>query len=187
MAYCTVSDVCSLFPHFVRQQAGSISDAQIQGWIDDASSRIHASFMQRGLDVDSLAHPLLSDATAAAPIHNQTNLLRDWCRAYGVWKLGESLQGSLSKNDLALCDTSRQWFLLSYTTIGKGGFDKEFFPSARTVDIFPGFVGTAGADTDTAEVSDPHWDGQNYAFRKNMLFLWPLGLILVHTGWRLLC
>ena len=56
MGYCTVDDVCSAFPRFVRNAAGSISDAQIQGWIDDRKARIRSVCMQRNFDPDAQAN-----------------------------------------------------------------------------------------------------------------------------------
>ena len=56
MGYCTVDDVCSAFPRFVRNAAGSIQDSQIQGWIDDRKARIRSVSMMRNFDPDAQAN-----------------------------------------------------------------------------------------------------------------------------------
>ena len=54
MSYCTVDDVCTAFPRFVRNAANSIQDTQIQDWIDDRKARIRGAFLARLIDPDTL-------------------------------------------------------------------------------------------------------------------------------------
>ena len=85
MSYCTVDDVCTAFPRFVRNAAGSISDTQIQDWIDDRKARIRGAFLARLIDPDTLA--LTVDAG---------NFLRALNRDGAIADLGDALQGDVT-------------------------------------------------------------------------------------------
>ena len=86
MSYCTVDDVCTAFPRFVRNAAGSIQDTQIQGWIDDRKARIRSALSARG--------PSIPTPWSLTP--DQANFLRALNRDGAIADLGDALQGNVS-------------------------------------------------------------------------------------------
>ena len=101
MSYCTVDDVCTAFPRFVRNAANSIQDTQIQDWIDDRKARIRGAFLARLVDPDTLA--LTVDAG---------NFLRALNRDGAIADLGDALQGdvTLQPGEYSLAGSHRQSF-----------------------------------------------------------------------------
>ena len=85
MSYCTVDDVCTAFPRFVRNAANSIQDTQIQDWIDDRKARIRSALYARAIDPDAMA--LTPD---------QANFLRALNRDGAIADLADALQGNVS-------------------------------------------------------------------------------------------
>jgi hypothetical protein len=85
MSYCTVDDVCTVFPRFVRNAANSIQDTQIRDWIDDRKARIRSALYARGIDPDVMA--LTPD---------QANFLRALNRDGAIADLADALQGNVS-------------------------------------------------------------------------------------------
>lgn len=152
MSYATVEDVESLFPRFVPNQVGSISDAQIQGWLDDGTSLVHSAFAVRGIDTDNLATPLatyLGNTTFTVAVGDQPEVLRDMVRNYGVYKLGMAIFATLNAAEQSITRGAYNAWQYTMKLIAQGGFDVQFAPLyARVVDISPGFVGVAGAEVD---------------------------------------
>jgi hypothetical protein len=167
MSYCTVGDVCSAFPRFVRGQSGSISDSQIESWCEDASTLIHAGFYQRGLDTDSLSHPLVSNPSQATPVTDQPQVLRELSVPYPIWKLGSAIWATLTPTEQALARSNYDLWAKTLKKIGDGVYDKLFYLYARTVDIQPAFAGVGGAETDRSPQVVPP---DNRAFTKELIW-----------------
>jgi hypothetical protein len=159
MGYCTVDDVCTAFPRFVRNAANSIQDTQIQDWIDDRKARIRAAFITRQIDPDSIT--LTPD---------QAGFLRALNRDGAIADLGDALQGniSLQPGEYSLAGARRASFERQIKEIKEGLYDKIFAPVvARTVAIEPLLGGTAGGETDRSTAFDR---GENKAFSKDQTF-----------------
>jgi hypothetical protein len=159
MSYCTVDDVCTAFPRFVRNVAGSIQDTQIQGWIDDRKARIRGAFLERLLDPDAMT--LTPD---------QANILRALNRDGAIADLGDALQGnvSLQPGEYSLAGEHRKTFEKQIDEINKGLYDALFANTiARHVEIEPLLGGVAGGETDRSTAFDR---GENKAFSKNEVF-----------------
>ena len=158
MSYCTVDDVCSAFPRFVRNAANSIQDAQIQGWIDDRKARIRSAFYARGIDPDSMT--LTTD---------QANFLRALNRDGAIADLADALQGnvSLQAAEESHAAERRKSFELQIAEIKQGLYDKFLSSIARTVEIEPTFGGAAGGETDRSTAQDR---SENKSFSKNQVF-----------------
>lgn len=174
MSYCTVQDVESLFPRFVPNQAGSIQDNQIQSWLNDASGQLHAAFMQRGMDIDQLGTilaPLGNLTFVVLDTQDQSAVLKDLCRSYGVYKLGMAIFATLGPAEQAITRGSYNLWTASFKLISQGFYDMQFAPGyARTVDISPGFQGVAGAETENCPNPWQSPDGGNRSFWKNIVF-----------------
>ena len=149
MGYCTVDDVCSAFPRFVRNAAGSIQDSQIQGWIDDRKARIRSVTMMRNFDPDAQAN-----STDVA------NLLRSLNREGAIADLADALEATITTaaGPVALSERHRQSFESQIAEIKNGVHDYLFGQVSRV-------AGTAGADTPVGQTPDD--TGQNQAFGKN--------------------
>lgn len=158
MGYCTVDDVCTAFPQFVRDAPNSIQDSQIQDWIDDHKSRIRAAFYARGIDPDALQ--LTAD---------QVNFLRALNRDGAIADLGDALQGSVSlqPGEYSLAGERRKSFERRIEEIEQGFFDKFFSALARTAEIEPSLGGIAGGETGRQRASER---GENKSFSKDQLF-----------------
>lgn len=159
MGYCTVDDVCSAFPQFAREQAGSVSDAQIQGWIDDRKARIRSKLLARGIDPDALV--LDTDQAAFLKSLNRDGAIAD---------LGTALLSTvtLQPGEYSVAAGHRKAFETVLAEIGQGVHDRLFTADAKTADVRPQFGGTAGAETDSEET--PVDLGQNRFFGKNQQF-----------------
>ncbi len=158
MSYCTVDDVCTAFPRFVRNAANSIQDTQIQDWIDDRKARIRSALYARGIDPDAMA--LTPD---------QANFLRALNRDGAIADLADALQGnvSLQAGEDAHAAQRRQSFERQVAEIKQGLYDKFFSQLARTVEIEPTFGGTAGGETDRSTARDR---SENRAFSKDQVY-----------------
>lgn len=170
MGYCIVDDVTKSFPRFVRDQAGSIADADIQGWLDDASGTVHAAFYNRGLDVNNLPHPRVSDPTATTPVMDQPNILRDMVRNYGIWRLASAIWATLSTTEQAMARGAYNRWETTLKGISNGLYDSIFWLRSRTTDVEPAFSGSGGADLPGGDLNSPidqstsrsFWKGQNF-------------------------
>jgi len=151
MSYCTVDDVAASFPRFVRNAVGSISDAQIQGWIDDHAARIRSTLMMRG--VDPAAMTLTTD---------QSNFLRSLNRDAGIAELGSALEGNLTlqPGEYSLAAARRRSYEQTLADIKRAAYDQFFAQTSR-------LVGTAGANMDQ---SSPEERQENRSFGKNQVF-----------------
>jgi hypothetical protein len=158
MSYCTVDDVCTAFPRFVRNAPNSIQDTQIQDWIDDRKSRIRSAFFARNIDPDAMT--LTTD---------QANFLRALNRDGAMADLGDALQGNiaLQPGEYSLAGARRKSFELQIKEIKEGLYDKIFSALARTVEIEPLLGGIAGGETDRSTAFDR---GEDKAFSKNETF-----------------
>jgi hypothetical protein len=151
MGYCIVDDVAASFPRFVRNAAGSISDTQIQGWIDDHAARIRSTLLLRGIDPATMT--LTTD---------QTNFLRSLNRDAAIAELGSALEGNvlLQPGEYSLAAARRRSYETVLADIKKAAYDQLFGQTSR-------LVGTAGAETDT---STPEDRAENRSFGKNQVF-----------------
>ena len=158
MSYCTVDDVCTAFPRFVRNAPNSIQDTQIQDWIDDRKARIRSAFYARNIDPDAMS--LTTD---------QANFLRALNRDGAIGDLGDALQGNLSlqPGEYSLAGSHRKSFELQIKEIKEGLYDKIFAAIARTVEIEPLLGGIAGGETDRSTAQDR---GENKPFSKDEVF-----------------
>jgi hypothetical protein len=158
MSYCTVDDVCTAFPRFVRNVANSVQDAQIQDWIDDRKARIRSALYARAIDPDAME--LTPD---------QANFLRALNRDGAIADLGDALQGnvSLQPGESSQADQRRKSFERQIAEIKQGLYDKFFSQLARTVEIEPTLGGIAGGETDRSTAFDR---GEDKAFSKNQVF-----------------
>ena len=158
MSYCTVDDVCTAFPRFVRNAANSIQDTQIQGWLDDRKARIRSALYARGIDPDAMT--LTTD---------QANFLRALNRDGGIADLADALEGnvSLGAGEESEATARRKSFELQIAEIKQGLYDKFFSQLARTVEIEPTFGGTAGGETDGSTAPER---GENKSFSKDQVF-----------------
>jgi len=158
MSYCTVDDVCTAFPRFVRNAANSIQDSQIQGWLDDRKARIRSALYARGIDPDAMT--LTTD---------QANFLRALNRDGGVADLVDALQGNVSLEAGEESEATARWksFELQIAEIKQGLYDKFFSQLARTVEIEPTLGGTAGGETDRSTAQDR---SENKSFSKDQVF-----------------
>jgi hypothetical protein len=158
MSYCSVDDVCSAFPRFVRNVAGSIQDAQIQDWIDDRKARVRQALLARLIDPDVMA--LTTD---------QANYLRALNRDGAIADLGDALQGNLilQPGEYSLAGEHRKSFERQVAEIKQGLADALFSGLARHVEIEPLLGGVAGGETDRSTAFDRDEDK---AFSKNQVF-----------------
>lgn len=158
MSYCTVDDVCTAFPRFVRNAPNSIQDTQIQDWIDDRKARIRSALYARGIDPDAME--LTPD---------QANFLRALNRDGAMADLGDALQGnvSLQAGEDANAAERRKSFERQVAEIKQGLYDKFFSLIARTVEIEPTLGGVAGGETDRSTAFDRD---ENKAFSKDQIF-----------------
>ena len=158
MSYCTVDDVCTAFPRFVRNAPNSIQDPQIQDWIDDRKARVRTAFFARNIDPDAMT--LTTD---------QANFLRALNRDGAIADLGDALQGNiaLQPGEYSLAGARRKSFELQIKEIKEGLYDKLFSAIARTVEIEPTLGGIAGGETDRSTAFDR---GEDKAFSKNQTF-----------------
>ena len=158
MSYCTVDDVCTAFPRFVRNAPNSILDMQIQDWIDDRKARIRSALYARAIDPDTLE--LTPD---------QANFLRALNRDGAIADLGDALQGnvSLQPGEHSQAAERRKSFERQIEEIKQGLYDKFFSLLAKTVEIEPTLGGTAGGETDRSTAQDR---SENKSFSKNEIF-----------------
>jgi hypothetical protein len=158
MSYCTVDDVCTAFPRFVRNAPNSVQDAQIQDWIDDRKARVRSALCARAIDPDAME--LTPD---------QANFLRALNRDGAIADLGDALQGNvlLQPGESSQADQRRKSFERQIAEIKQGLYDKFFSQLARTVEIEPTLGGVAGGETDRSTAFDR---GEDKAFSKNQVF-----------------
>lgn len=169
ISYCTVDEVCSQFPRFVRAQANSISDATIQTWLDDAAAYIYSQFLSRKIDLANLP------PCTAAQTQIQTYILRSLNRESGTKDLAAILRyttaaANTSEFSGAQEDAPKTPLTASrfrdgrFSEIMRGSYDQIFAPGiARTVSITPTIQGSiAGGDTDPTQT--PETEGLNALF-----------------------
>lgn len=150
--YCTVDDVASSLPFFQRNAPGSVSDNQIQGWIEDRKARIRSLLLKRGIDPDALT--LTADQAA---------FLRGLNRDGAIGDLGDALQSAvtLQPGEISLAQTHRSTYERVIKEIQQGFHDVLFAKQAV-------FGGTAGAETEPGET--PEDRGENRSFGKDQVF-----------------
>jgi hypothetical protein len=155
LSYATVDEVCAPFPTFQRSAAGSISDAQIQKWIDDWAARIYSAVLARGADLATLV------LTAA-----QSNFLRGLNVDGAVAELGAALQGSLTlqPGEYSLAAARRRSAERTLKQIADGEHDTLFGVQTEGAK----FAGVAGAETTVDET--PEDLGENRSFGKGQTF-----------------
>ncbi len=152
MGYCTVDDVAALFPDFKRNAVGSVSDAQIQVWIDTRAARIRSTLLLRDID------PVLLSLTT-----DQTNLLKSVNTDGAAADVADTLQLRIitAAGEVALADAHRKTFERTLEEIRQGIYDPLFAKSSRV-------VGTAGGDMPVDQT--PADTGENKAFGKNVKY-----------------
>lgn len=159
-SYCSVDDVVSAFPQFQRSAPASISDSQIQGWIDDRKAQIRSAFLTRGYDPD--ADSLSGD---------KTNFLRALNRDGAMADLGDALCSTitLQPGEYSIAAGRRSSFNTVLKDIKAGLHDRLFQPSkAKTSDVAPLIKAVGGAETD--RTLTPATNQLNQFFGKNQVF-----------------
>jgi len=154
MSYCTVDEVCSEFPRFLRNQEGSVSDAQIAAWLEQSAARIDAALAERGIIPSAMV------LTAG-----QSDWLAALNQDAGVGKLGVTLQGNVTMQPGEYSLPANRWrnFEKTLGAIKDGTYDKFFGIAAG-----PSFGGVGGAEVPKEET--PETLGDNRAFGKNQMF-----------------
>ena len=153
--FCQISDVCAEYPTFQRNAANSVSDAQIQNWINRGAARIKAAFFKKGID---LTQPTLPNGQALS--FDQLNWLCELNEDYAASKLGSVLQSSvtLQPGEITIAGTRRKAFEAAIAGILKGDQDAYFGIGSSIANSF------GGAETDK---STPGERGENRFFGKN--------------------
>jgi hypothetical protein len=159
MSYCTVDNLCAHFPQFKRAQTGSVSDAQIQAWIDGRKAQIRSALLSRGTDPDALV--LTTDQTAWLRTLNEDGAIGD---------LGDALEGTmtLQPGEYSLAAAHRKRFEMVLKEIQAGLHDAFFRSEAAHKEVRPQLGGIAGAETDTD--STPADRGENRSFGRGQVF-----------------
>jgi len=154
MSYSTVDEVCSEFPRFQRNQAGSVSDAQVADWLEQFAARIDSALAERGIIVANLT---LTAAQAAWLANLNQNA--------GCAKLGLVLQGTvtLQPGEYSLAASRMRDFEKVLRQVSEGVYDK--FWGIQTTSKLGGVAGAEVAKEDTPEAL-----GDNRAFGKNQEF-----------------
>jgi len=158
MGYCTVNDVGSVLPAMLRNAAGSVSDAQIQAWVDDGKARIRATLMQRGIDPDAATLP------NGLPLStDQSNWLRALNADYAASKLAAVLEtvNTLQPGEVSVAGQIRKAYEAILADIRLGRYDAYFGQVSR----LRSSVG--GAETDS---STPDDRGENRSFGKKQVY-----------------
>jgi hypothetical protein len=158
MGYCTVDEVTTAFPQFTRNAQGSIQDATIQSWIDDAASRIDAALAARGVHRELLVG------------QEQVDFLRSTNRSAGICDLALALQetSTLQPGESALADLHCKRFEDTLKAILDGKYDNLLRPVDATVGLVGrGVDGYAGAEAPTQVPLNDAW---NRAFWKHQDF-----------------
>lgn len=152
MGYCQITDVVSEFPRFVRNAPNSISDAQIQAWIDQGAARIRAALMQRGIDPSTIT--LSTD---------QTNWLSSLNEDWAASKLAAVLEAniSLQPGEVSVAQQRRRSFESVLGDIKLGRYDAFWSIQSRLANSI------AGAEADR---TTPHERGENRSFGKNQAY-----------------
>lgn len=146
MGYCTVDDLCSLFPAFARNASNSLSDPQLQSWIDLRAARIRSTFLTRNIDPDALQ--LTS---------SQANILRALNLDGVAADLADALQLRITTatGEVALADGHRQNFERVLAEIKVGVYDTLFTKPSRV-------AGVAGGETDADETLEDRGENKNF-------------------------
>lgn len=157
MGFCTVSEVTGVYSFFSRNQTGSFTDEQIQGWINNRKARIRSAFLTRGFDPDNPPNALTTDQSAFLRSLNLDGAAAD---------LGDALQGtnSLQPSEYSVPGERRKSYELVLLEI-RGDVAKKIPPLhdvlfnmgplgniARTQDVTPQFGGIGGAETDITDI-----------------------------------
>lgn len=152
MSYATVDEVCAAFPGFQREAPGSVSDPQIQKWIDDWGARIYSAVLARGADLSTLLLTV-----------TQTNFLRGLNVDGAVADLGAALQGSqtLAPGEYSLAAARRHSAERTLKQIAEGEHDTLFGVETKGAK----FAGIGGAETDADDT--PEMLDENRSFGKN--------------------
>jgi hypothetical protein len=153
--YCQISDVVAEYSSFERNQTGSVSDTQIQAWINRGTSLINAAFFQKGID---LTQPKLPNDQAISA--DQMNWLIDLNEDYAASKLGAVLQSNvtLQPGEVSIAGQRRKRFETELANIGKGKYDAWFGIPSTIAESW------GGGETDR---STPAARGENKFFGKN--------------------
>ncbi len=169
--YASIADVCAPFPNFKRNQTGSVTDAQIQDFIDIRKARIRSAFLTRGFDPDNPPNPPLTT--------DQTNFLRALNVDGAAADLGDTLLGtnSLQSTEYSVPGERRKAYERVLVEI-RGDPSKKLEPQhdvlfnvgplgniARHQDVSPLFKGQAGGEIPTDASAN-----QNCFFKRSQIF-----------------
>ena len=158
MSYCTVDQVCSEFPRFVRNAAGSIQDLQIQQWLDQAAARINAALAQRGIG------QFINGVFTPVNPFGQGQL--DWLTSLnldaGIGRLGTVFQAqvTMQPGEISIAGQRLKQFETTLNDLRNGRYDNVFGMASR-------ITGTAGAEADH---TTPRERGDNTPFGMNQKF-----------------
>lgn len=159
--YCSVDDIWSNFPQLKRAANNSVTDTQVQGWIDMRKTRIRSVLLSRQqFDPDAITLTI-----------DQANFLRALNMDGVVPDMIDSMATTvtLQPGETLLGSAHRKTYEAILLEIQKGIHDQLFQPAiARSSDVEPLFGGIGGAETDPRVT--PAQLGQNRFFSKNQRF-----------------
>lgn len=165
--YCTIADVVACYPQFARARQASISDLQIQGWINNRKSQIRSALLTRGFDPDAPPNGSLDT--------DQTNFLKSLNIDGTASDFGDALTSvlTLQPGEVSVADQRRKSFNSTMKDINNAMHDRLFQAGpkgnvARTRDVRPLAGGIGGAETDPSV--SPADRGENRAFWKNKVY-----------------
>jgi hypothetical protein len=140
----------------LRGAAGSVSDAQIQTWIDRGASRIHAALFQRGIDPESGLRPDGQPFSGS-----QLAFLADLNEDYAAARLASVLESvnTLQPGEVSVAGQRRKQYETILADIRLGRYDAYFAQVSR----IRGSIG--GAETDSSTPSDR---GENRGFGRDV-------------------
>lgn len=137
--YCAITDVVADYPAFQRSAPGSVTDSQIQNWINRGASLIRAALMQRDIDPGDASSAGIWPANApllpnGLPLSiNQQLWLAELNEDYAASKLGAVLESNvtLQPGEISIAGQRRRHFEAVLKEIRDGKHDAYFGAASR--------------------------------------------------------
>jgi hypothetical protein len=121
VSYAAITDVLAPFPRFQQALPNNITNAAIQGWLDQGKAEIRARFLRRSIDPD--VPPSLGwDPPLTVLTPDQTNVLVKFNAAYGIVWFGNAAYNQLNEGELAIVKFSTKLWqsMMSRGVEGRG-------------------------------------------------------------------
>ena len=180
MSYAAITDVLAPFPRFQQALPNNITNAAIQGWLDQGKAEIRARFLRRSIDPD--VPPSLGwDPPLTVLTPDQTNVLVKFNAAYGIVWFGNAAYNQLNEGELAIVKFSTKlWQSMVEDVEGSGGkgkyllgnsgaYDALFIPDSTHVATGPQVGGHPGADYNPCLINNAT-QGTYFMFEKAQKF-----------------